>query len=524
MQRGTHYSLEGLASHSSLKMTISSYLIATVFLVAIVILTLKLVTSLRTYKKRKNLYSQFPQDPANFLLGHLLDYPGPNEKGLAYQRDRTGKYPRCSLVWMLQTPMIIVNHPDTVKIILKSSEPKGKRVYNFIRPWIGDGLLTSKGEKWARNRRLLTPAFHFEILKNYVELKNRSADQLLSKFKFSADTGQSFTVFANVTMFTLDVILKSAMSYETNCQTQGEKHPYVQAVNQMSELMVARFFQPWLHADWLYFLTPNGRKFKKHCEFVHRVAEDIINKRKEAIKHDGLPNTSRSHRKCLDFLDILLTARDENDNGLSDAEIRDEVDTFLFEGHDTTASAISWALYSIAEHVDVQRRIHEELDDLMACKNSSDILWEDLSKLPYLTIVIKESLRLHSPVPFIQRELTVDTEIDGKITPAGTMISIVLYNCHHNPSVWEDSMRFDPERFLPENVEKRNAYAFVPFSAGPRNCIGQNFAMDEIKIVLARILYRFSIRLDPNHKVAKAESIVMRSENDIQLLVTERLS
>ncbi|KAI8775217.1 poly [ADP-ribose] polymerase 3 [Biomphalaria glabrata] len=502
-------------------MAASVYLVGVVFLGALTYLTIKLVIAFKSLIKRNSYFKQFPQNPSNFFVGHLFEYPGPDERGLAFQRDMTGRHPRCSVVWMLQTPMLIVSHPDTVKVILKSSEPKSTRVYNFIRPWIGDGLLTSRGEKWARNRRLLTPAFHFEILKNYVELKNRSADQLLLKFQQCADTGQPFQVFANITMFTLDVILKCAMSYETNCQSQGEKHPYVQAVNQLSELMVARFFQPWLHSDWLYFLTPSGRKFKKHCDFVHRVAEDIINKRKESIKSEGLPNTNRSNRKCLDFLDILLTARDENGQGLSDAEIRDEVDTFLFEGHDTTASAISWALYSIAEHEDVQRRIKEELEELMATKDSSDILWDDLPRLPYLTMVIKEAMRLHSPVPFIQRELTVDTEIDGRIAPAGTMVSIVLYNCHHNPTVWEDSLRFDPDRFLPENSKDRNSYAFVPFSAGPRNCIGQNFAMDEIKIVLARILSKFNIRLDPNHKVAKSESIVMRAENDIQLLVSD---
>ncbi|CAL1543468.1 unnamed protein product [Lymnaea stagnalis] len=503
---------------------LSSYVVGCVFLAAMVVVVFKLVTAVRSYKRRRDMYRKFPQDPSHLILGHLLDYPGPDERGLAYQRERTGKYPRSSLAWMLHNPMVIVSHPDTVKGILKTSEPKGERIYNLIRPWVGDGLLTSKGEKWARNRRLLTPAFHFEILKNYVELKNRSADQLLLKFQYASETQKPFRVFANITMFTLDVILKCAMSYETGCQSQGEKHPYVQAVNEMSELMVTRFFQPWFHSDFLYFLTAKGRKFRKNCDYVHKVAEEIIYKRKEKLRKEGLVHVNRSHRRCLDFLDILLTAKDENGNGLTDAEIRDEVDTFLFEGHDTTASAISWALYSIAEHEQIQQRIHEEIDNLMTNKTTSDILWEDLSHLPYLTMVIKEALRLHSPVPFIQRDLTEDTEIDGRMTPAGTMVNIIIYNAHHNPTIWEDSLKFNPDRFLPENVEKRSAYAFVPFSAGPRNCIGQNFAMDEIKIVLARILHRFSIRLDPGHKVEKQESIVMRAQNDIQLMVTDRQS
>ncbi|XP_059148816.1 cytochrome P450 4A25-like [Physella acuta] len=503
--------------------TITNYLVGAVFLVSMVVVAVKAITAMFSYKRRRDLLMRFPQDPAHPLFGHLLDYPGPDEKGLAYQRMQTGKYPRTNLAWMLHTPMVMVTHPDTVKVVLKSSEPKGKRIYNLIRPWVGDGLLTSSGEKWARNRRLLTPAFHFEILKNYIELKNRSADLLLLKFQQAAEKAQPFKVFVNITMFTLDVILKCAMSYETGCQNQGQQHPYVQAVNALSEMMVNRFFRPWLHSDLLFFLTPEGRKFKKHCNYVHKVAEDIIKQRKEKLRTESPVNANKErHHRCMDFLDILLTAHDETGQGLTNAEIRDEVDTFLFEGHDTTASAISWALYSIAEHDEVQQQICEEIDGLMASKTSTDILWEDLSQLPYLTMVIKESLRLHSPVPFIQRELTVDTEIDGKMTPAGTMVNIVIYNAHHNPTIWDDSMKFDPNRFLPENSERRSAYAFVPFSAGPRNCIGQNFAMDEIKIALARILYRFNIRLDPSHKVEKQESIVMRAKDDIHLLVTER--
>ncbi|CAG5124677.1 unnamed protein product, partial [Candidula unifasciata] len=449
--------------------TYTSYVAGAVILAMVTVLLVKLFESFKSFSRRRALYRKFPQRPANFIFGHLLEYPGPNERGLAMQREVTQSFPRCFLTWWMQTPMIVVTHPDTVKVILKSSEPKGEIVYNMIRPWIGDGLLTSKGKKWARNRRLLTPAFHFTILKNYIELKNRCADMLLKKFAQAAEANQPFHVFANVTMYTLDVILRSAMSYETNCQNLGESHPYVQAVNKMSELLVDRFFKPWLYNDFIYSLTPSGRRMKKYCDFVHKVAEDIINRRKEIIKQEGLPdiNKTQKHRQCLDFLDILLTAKDENDVGLTNEEIRDEVDTFLFEGHDTTASAISWALYSIAEHQDIQKRVQEELDNRMAGRTKEDVLWEDLTELPYLTMVIKESLRLHSPVPFIQRELTVDTEIDGNIAPAGTLVDIILYNAHHNPVIWEDTLKFDPDRFLPENVETRSSYAFIPFSAGP---------------------------------------------------------
>ncbi|PVD31381.1 hypothetical protein C0Q70_06793 [Pomacea canaliculata] len=179
-------------------------------------------------------------------------------------------------------------------------------------------------------------------------------------------------------------------------------------------------------------------------------------------------------------------------------------------------------MYSLAQHPDIQATCHEEIDELLRFRETDDILWEDLSHLPYLSMCIKEALRLHSPVPFIQRQLTQDTDLDGFLAPKGMLVNIIVYNIHHNPTVWEDSLEFRPERFTEENINARSPYAFIPFSAGPRNCIGQNFAMDEMKLVLAKMLYRFTLVLDPGHKVEKLESLVMKAKTGIQMKVIPR--
>nr|KAG5687126.1 hypothetical protein BaRGS_034039 [Batillaria attramentaria] len=227
-------------------------------------------------------------------------------------------------------------------------------------------------------------------------------------------------------------------------------------------------------------------------------------------------------QRYVDFLDILLTAKDEDGEGLTPLEIRDEVDTLLLAGHDTTTSAISWAMFSLAQHPEIQASCQAEVDDLMADRQSDDIVWEDLSKLPYLTMCIKETLRLYSPVTYIQRELTRDTEIDGHTVPAGCIVNIGIYDVHHNRTVWENAMEFQPERFTEENASARSPYAFIPFSAGPRACMGQHFAVNEIKLVLARMLHRFTLVLDPNHKVEK--TIVMKSPTGIRMKTVARLT
>ncbi|XP_041376951.1 cytochrome P450 4F6-like [Gigantopelta aegis] len=474
------------------------------------------VNAILKFKRKSSILKQVPQLPAHWLWGHLRDIPGPNEAGLKFKRDLMSVMPRLNLLWLGYLPMVNVKHPETAKLILKTSEPKGG-AYGLIEPWVGDGLLITGGKKWARNRRLLTPAFHFDILKPYITIKNRAADIFLNKIKEFAKNDQYFEAFSHVSMYTLDVILKCAFSFDTDCQNIGGKHPYVLAVNENSELLAQRYFKPWLHPSWIYNLTSDGRRFHKNCDFVHKVAEDIIAKRKDALASGQGDETTTKRKKCLDFLDILLTAKDENGVGLSTLEIRNEVDTFLFEGHDTTASAISWTMFSLAGHPEHQEAVQKGIDDLMAGKKTEDIEMEDLAKLTHLNMCVKECLRLHSPVPFIQRITTQDMVIDDKPIPAGTAINIQLYCVHHNPLVWDNSMEFRPERFAPENCDNRNAYAFVPFSAGPRNCIGQNFALHEIKIFLARLLHKYSIKLDPNHKVLKRETVTMRAENGIRI-------
>ncbi|XP_064612111.1 ultra-long-chain fatty acid omega-hydroxylase-like [Liolophura sinensis] len=490
--------------------------LAVVFSACVLYSLIKLVSrGVRFWRKMKML-SDIPCFPPHWLWGHILEYPGPNEAGLAWQREHTAKFPYVSLA--LIGPFIIQvlpSHPEMVKEILRTSEPKGQMVYHLIEPWVGDGLLLSKGSKWWRNRRLLTPAFHFEILKPYMNINNQASDILVGKFQQACTEGRSMELFTDISLLTLDVMLRCAFSYSTNCQTLGDQHPYVYAVRQMSSLATERFFQFWLHSDFLYFLTPKGRQFKKYCNHVHQISADIIKKRKAELLTSDEDKTTSSQKRYLDFLDILLTAHDASGEGLTDSEIRDEVDTFLFEGHDTTSSAICWTLCSLAEHPEHQRRIQEELDEVLKGRESEDILWEDLPKLTYLNLCIKESLRLHSPVPMVQRQTTQTLTLGKHTIPPDTLINVVIYNIHHNPLIWDNSMEYRPDRFTLENCEKRDPYAFVPFSAGPRNCIGQNFAMHEIKVVISRILYRFNLELDPNHKVEKVIELVMRSKNGI---------
>ncbi|XP_053375081.1 ultra-long-chain fatty acid omega-hydroxylase-like [Mercenaria mercenaria] len=472
------------------------------------------------FRRKALILCKIPGLKTEFLFGNSRQMPGLNEEALKWMHDNCTERPKISSGWLGPfIPMVNIVHADTIKDILKSSAPKSRSLYGLVMSWLGEGLLVSNGEKWLRSRRLLTPAFHFDILKSYLEVKNRASDVLVGKIQAYADKNQYFEVFENTCMFSLDVILQCAFSYKSDCQTSKTNQPYVQAVSELNELLADRFFKFWLYPDFIYYLTSNGRRWKRACDLVHKVAENIIEERKHTLVSD---TKKGKETKCKDFLGILLTARDEEGIGLSSAEIRNEVDTFLFEGHDTTTSGTSWTLYEIARHPEVQSALYKEINEVLEGRDNDNILWEDLPKLTYLTQVIKESLRLNPPVTFIQRVTNEPMVIEGYEIPEGTNMNIVIINILSNPTMWEDPLTFKPERFSPEHNDERDPFSYVPFSAGPRNCIGQNFAMNEMKTVIARILHRFHLELDPTHKVERQLAAVLKSKDGIMMKAIPR--
>ncbi len=201
-------------------------------------------------------------------------------------------------------------------------------------------------------------------------------------------------------------------------------------------------------------------------------------------------------RKYLDFLDILLTAQDEEGKGLTDKEIRDEADTFMFEGHDTTTSGMSWTLYCLAKHPEHQDKVREEVKNVLMGRE-----FLEYNDLKYTTCASREAMRLYPPVTDLTRITTEDTEIDGHVIPEGTVVYIDIKQIHTHPDTWENPNEYDPLRFHPSNAEGRDPYAYIPFSASYRNCIGQTFALNEERMVISSIINRSPVALDETHEV-----------------------
>ncbi|XP_006898398.1 PREDICTED: cytochrome P450 4F6-like [Elephantulus edwardii] len=466
----------------------------------------------------------FPQpSKRSWFWGHL-GLVKSDEEGLRLLEELSHFFRDVHLWWAGPIfPVLRIVHPKFIAPLLQAPAtvaPKDVFFYGFLKPWLGDGLLLSDGDKWSHHRRLLTPAFHFNILKLYVKIFNTSANIMHAKWqRLTLEHSARLDMFEHISLMTLDSLQKCVFSYDSHCQEHPSK--YIAAILELSALVVKRQRQIFLYMDFLYNLTFDGRRFRRACELVHRFTDAVIQERRRTLATQGVDCflKAKDKAKNFDFIDVLLLAKDEDGKELSDEDIRAEADTFMFGGHDTTASGLSWVLYNLARHPGYQERCRQEVQELLKDRQVEEIEWDDLAQLPFLTMCIKESLRLHPPVTIISRRCTQDVGLpDGRVIPKGNICTISIFGTHHNPSVWPEPEVYNPFRFDPENPQKRSSLAFIPFSAGPRNCIGQAFALTEMKVVLALTLLRF--RVLPDHlEPRRKPELILRAEGGLWLRV-----
>ncbi|XP_012631553.1 cytochrome P450 4A11 isoform X2 [Microcebus murinus] len=455
---------------------------------------------------------QFPCPPSHWLFGHSQELPKDQELETILKWVKEFPSARPHWLWGSHARVLLYD-PDYMKVILGRSDPKADGSYRFLAPWIGYGLLLLNGQKWFQHRRLLTPAFHYDILKPYVGLMADSVQVMLDKWEELASQDSPLEVFQTVSLMTLDTIMKCAFSHQGSFQLDRNSQSYIQAVKDLNNLLFSRIRNAFYQNDTVYSLTPSGRSNRRACQLAHQHTDGVIQWRKARLQADGELEKVR-RKKHLDFLDILLLVNVENGSILSDRDLRAEVDTFMFEGHDTTASGISWIFYTLATHPEHQHRCREEIQSLLG--DGAAITWDHLDQMPYTTMCIKEALRLYPPVPGVARELSKPVTFpDGRSLPKGVIVLLSIYGLHHNPKVWPNPEVFDPSRFAPGSVP--HSHAFLPFSGGSRNCIGKQFAMNELKVVVALTLLRFELLPDPTRVPIPIARIVLKSKNGIHL-------
>ncbi|XP_020016204.1 cytochrome P450 4V2 [Castor canadensis] len=429
-------------------------------------------------------------------------------------------------LWIGPVPMVALYSAENVEVILTSSKQIDKSfMYKFLEPWLGLGLLTSTGNKWRSRRKMLTPTFHFTILEDFLDVMNEQANILVDKLEKHVNQ-EAFDCFFYITLCVLDIICETAMGKNIGAQSNDDSE-YVRAVYRMSDMIHRRMKMPWLWLDCWYLMIKEGWEHKRRLKILHTFTNNVIAERtnemmaeEECRSMNRDPAPSKNKRKA--FLHLLLSVTDDKGNKLSQEDIREEVDTFMFEGHDTTAAAINYSLYLLGCYPEVQQKVDNELDEVFG-KSDRHATLEDLKKLKYLECVIKETLRLFPSVPFFARSLSEDCELAGFRVVKGTEAVIIPYALHRDPKHFPDPEEFQPERFFPENAQGRHPYAYVPFSAGPRNCIGQKFAVMEEKTILSCILRHFWVESNQKREeLCLAGELILRPTKGIWIKLKRR--
>ncbi|XP_060535219.1 cytochrome P450 4C1-like [Cylas formicarius] len=364
-------------------------------------------------------------------------------------------------------------------------------IYRYMEPWLGTGLLTGGGNKWRVHRKLITPAFHFSILDKFAETFAERADDMVHILEDKVSKGY-FDIDAYVTKCALDIIAETSMGKRVYA-LKDPKSKYVDAIVSLCEISTRRYTNPIWANDFLFKFTKPGKRFFDDIEYVNGNTLKIIEekraqleKTKSTIRVDELGRKER-----LAFIDILLTTQEPKP--FTDEEIIEQVNTFMFAGQDTSSITTGFTLFALGNEPEIQAKVHEELDSVF--QGSDRIITpQDIASLDYLDRVVKEAMRYYYFVPEIGRCLTEELVLDGHHIPVCTTVILDLYELHHNPEHYPDPYKFDPDRFLPEEVAKRHVYAYVPFSAGPRNCVGQKFGLRNAKTMIASVLRKFKVK------------------------------
>lgn len=368
---------------------------------------------------------------------------------------------------------------------------------------------------------MLTSAFHFEILKEYLEVFKEESDKLVVSLRET--NGKDINIIPIATQFTLNTICESAMGVKI-VELGNDGLVYRKNLYELGRLLLWRLLKPWLITDFVYKLLGYRKELDVVLEPVLAFTKSIITQRKANFISDTTSKVSEEvdfneniyfrTKKRYAMMDTLLKAERQ---GMIDEEgIIEETDTFTFEGHDTTSAAITFILLLLAHHPEAQDGIYNEIRDVLDTKDELTI--EDFGKFEYMDRVIKESMRIYPPVPFISRKLSEDFQHDGFVQREGSLCAIHIYDVHRDPVVFPDPERFDPDRFLPENCAGRSNFAFIAFSAGMRNCIGQKFAMLELKMVVTKLIRNYKILpVTSREEIVFLGDMVLRSKDPIKM-------
>ncbi|MGW6915275.1 cytochrome P450 [Kitasatospora sp. NPDC054939] len=450
--------------------------------------------------------TRIPGPPGLPLLGSMLDIvKRPLETYLEARRDYGDVVRFTAGPPGRRIEFYLVAAPEGVQQVLATESAnfrKDSAFYEELRTTVGNGLLTSQDAEYQRQRRLIQPLFTRRRVDTYAEAVGLEAQSLVERWR--QVPGGVVDVAPEMSRFALRAVARILFGTDVE-EAVGVVHRYFPV---LGEYVRSRgFAMVRLPRTWP---TPGNRRGEEARRELYGICDRVIAAR--AARPEG----GRSGDE--DLLDLLAHARGEDGEALDATELRDQVLIFLLAGHETTATSLAFSLHLLAQHPEARRRAQEEADSVLAGRLPQA---SDLEALPYLTRVIKESMRLYPAAALVGRRSVAESVIGGHVVPAGSQVLLAPWVTHRHPDHWEKPEAFDPDRFLPEAEKARHRYAWYPFGGGPRACIGQHFSMLESVLALGSLLREFDLEA-VDREVPLSVAITLRAEGPMRIRLTPR--
>ncbi|CAG9857629.1 unnamed protein product [Phyllotreta striolata] len=387
-------------------------------------------------------------------------------------------------IWLRSTLFILVSNPRHIEIILNGPQSMDKDlfVYEPLTEVLGNGLVTAPGKIWKRHRRTIAPSFNQKILESFVRVFEEKAKLLGDKIgELVGEKGIDW--YPVVARCTLDIVCETAMGVDMKVQSRNHRG-IGECLATLMETANRKIFDIYYMNPVIWKLSNLKRTYDENIKYYFDITAEVIKQKKSELTDTRQEDHISPNKPA--FLDLLL----ENSNFTED-ELNAEIRTFLAAGTETTAASICAVLTTLGMFPDVQEKVYEEIVQVVG--GDGYIEAGDLPRLKYTERVIKETLRLFPVAPVYARSIAQDVSLDGKVVPAGSAAVVLPIYVHRSPKYWKDPLKFDPDRFLPEESSKRHPCTYLPFSYGLRNCIGSKYALMSIKTILSTLIRRFRV-------------------------------
>ncbi len=441
-----------------------------------------------TTQNAKNLPRRNPPGPSGYPIVGVAPRIGKDFPGFLLKM--AVEYGGITLLELGPKRTYFVTQPEYLKQILVDNNRNYVKGYDAVKPLFGDGLLTSDGDTWFRQRRLMQPAFHHQQLASFANTMIDFTAQMLDQWDIVKRNNQPIDVAAEMMGLTQKIILKTMFSADANANMADITLAFDIALNHFNNAM----FSPLSQITWL----PTAANRRYH--WALRTLDEVV--------YAMITDRRTTHRDESDLLTMLMNARDaDTGEGMSDKQIRDEMMTIFLAGHETTATTLSWAWHLLSQHPEAADKLKAEVATVLDGRAPTV---KDLPNLTYTRMIIEEAMRLYPPAWMFARVSVNPDVIGGFDVPAGSLIMLSPYVTHHLPSIWNDPEKFDPGRFTPEQAGTRHKYAYLPFSGGPRICIGNSFAMMEAQLIMAMIVQKYQFHTVPGREVTPLARATMR--------------